>query len=126
MLSIISTVGTSVLYKSDIVRADIPDFEKNTSVADIADILSKSKFKGLHIYEQVLADLDAQKSRVNLRRYCAEINSIEGIHDENQSAINNRYYFLSSDTPKGALATRILVDYCKKHYAPTYCQPIRI
>lgn len=115
MLSIISTVGTTVFGRfGDPLNIAASEFEKS-SPEGIDRIAYAKSFPGHEIYVQALAEMKA-KSGVFLRRAYAEINAIEGIHDEAKSSRNNRYHFLASHTAKGILAARVLSDYCREAY----------
>jgi len=117
VLSIISTVGTTVFgrYDSPLAVA-VRDLEASKpSDADIVRILNSNTFPGYEIYRQALADLKA-KSVEFLRRASAEVNAIEGIQNQHNVPLGNEYYFLASHTASGALAARVLADFCNEHY----------
>jgi putative CRISPR-associated protein (TIGR02619 family) len=118
MLSIISTVGLTVFggYQTPLNSA-AREFEQSNP-RDIRKIVSDKTFPGEEIYRQALADLQA-KSGDFLRKACAEVNAIEGIHATNNVRAGNVYHFLASDTPSGLLAARVLADFCKEHYQAT-------
>ncbi|MGQ9908249.1 MAG: hypothetical protein ACUVS2_05360 [Candidatus Flexifilum sp.] len=115
MLSIISTTGTSVFGpRGTPLNTAIQDFKVRES-RDLAAIASSRTFPGEEIHKQALADLKA-KSGDFLRRACAEINAIEGIHLEHGVKLGNEYHFLASQTAAGVLAARVLADYCREVY----------
>jgi putative CRISPR-associated protein (TIGR02619 family) len=127
MLSIISTVGTSVFGKpGTTLNNAVREFTKQNSVGIEAAILTKSSFPGFELYQQALADLKAKTTSEFLRDSCAELNAIEGIHADHHSNNNHEYHFLASQTPSGALAARVLADFCREKYQATKAQAYRV
>jgi putative CRISPR-associated protein (TIGR02619 family) len=129
MLSIISTVGTTVFGGFGTVLSNevkkLSDSRQWTS-ADIAKIVSEKAFPGDDIYGQALADLDAKQTPEFLRRACAEINAIEGIHADHNIHRGNSYYFLATDTFQGVLAARVLADFCRECYEVNSAEVLRV
>lgn len=117
MLSIISTVGTSVFGRPGTALADAArEFDVHHS--DFYAIQAKDSFPGYDIYQQALDDLRAKRIDF-LRKACAEINGIEGIHQSHGVAQGNEYYFLATYTAPGILAARVLADFCQEKYQAT-------
>lgn len=125
MLSIISTTGTSVFgQRGTPLNTAIQNF-KVDEPRDLAAIAGSKTFPGEEIHKQALAVLKAQSIDF-LRKACAEMNAIEGIHQEHRISMGNEYHFLASQTPAGVLAARVLADYCREAYQASNAKVIII
>lgn len=128
MLSIISAVGMSVFGKpsnGNPLYTGLQEFEKSNPQG-IERILQGKDFPGKNLYEQTLAVLRSASDTPALRKLSAELNAIEGIHATHKNATNNKYCFLASDTAGGALAARVLADFCNERYGAFESKAVKI
>ena len=119
MLCIVSTVGSSIFEKNgEAIKKDRDSFKKSTTQTDIRDITTRnSGFPGEDIYWATIRALEAKIENIaHLRDASAEINSLESIIRDSGVNSGHDLHFLGSATPEGALAARILKDFCAKHY----------
>ncbi|NJL54074.1 putative CRISPR-associated protein [bacterium] len=120
-LYIISTVGQSVFNNAEPhIKDRFRDFSKLQEV-NPRDILNEKKldFPGRDLYELRLETLKAQMSdESSLRRASAEINSLIAITQQEKVQAGHYFHFLATATPDGALAARVLRDFCEHYFNP--------
>jgi putative CRISPR-associated protein (TIGR02619 family) len=124
-ISVISTVGNSVLRNaSKSVQENAAQFAKQPT--DLSKIIKgKHDFPGKPIYDQVMATLIASTDdRKALLTASAELNSLINIVEENNAASSrgNRFDFLVSQTPDGALSGRIIADFCSEYFTDVHVE----
>lgn len=114
---IISTVGQSVFVNAgNPIKAQASEFGRQT-LPDHAAIL-----RGMHgppgdsLYQAMLAHLEGLQSAEALRAASAELNSLDRLLAEQLPNNNDVLCFLASDTPDGALAARVLADFCQDYF----------
>jgi len=115
---VISTVGQSVFTNAGKVISDAAkEFGRQTDVklGDIVD-LKKQDFPGASLHRQTLAVLKASSDPQNLHKASAELNSLDRILAGKSPNRNDRLDFLASETPDGALAARVIADFCKEYF----------
>jgi putative CRISPR-associated protein (TIGR02619 family) len=118
LLCVISTVGQSVFNNAgQYVMREWRAF-RDVKDADLRAIVKRGStdFDGRSLYEATLADLKALPSIDALRAASAELNSLDRILAGRKPNRGDRLYFLASDTPDGALAARVIADFCAEHF----------
>lgn len=118
LVYVISTVGQSVFNNAgEYTRRQARDFRDRKDV-DLRTIVDreKSDFDGKAIYAATLADLRALPTVEALRAASAELNSLERILEDAKPNRGDKLYFLASETPDGALAARVVADFCAEHF----------
>ncbi len=114
---VISTVGQSVFFNaSEHIKRRATEFSKETG-SDPKDILTKQgDFPGKDLYEDTLAILQTCRSPEALRIASAELNSLDHILAGREPHKSDQLHFLASETPDGALAARVMADFCAVHF----------
>lgn len=118
MRCIISTVGQSVFSNAEPhLRERFREFGRQENI-EITDILKKTKgFPGEDLYRLRLDTLLAQASdSTSLRRSSAELNSLLSIIQHQEFQDGHAFHFLATSTPDGALAARVLRDFCREYF----------
>ncbi len=116
-ICVISTVGESVFNNA-------PEHIKNQAkqfsleqIEPLDDILSKPDFPGKDLHRDILRILRTYMDNpASLRRASAELNSLDRILSESTPHKSDILYFLASDTPEGALAARVIADFCREYF----------
>jgi putative CRISPR-associated protein (TIGR02619 family) len=114
---IISTVGQSILV--NLAREDIQMLRQvNVTPDDIKAIVTHTHdFIGHNVYQSVIAQLSARADEeAFIRRSCAELNSLDRIVDKNTVDRNTQFHFFVSQTVDGAVAGRIIADFCETYF----------
>lgn len=115
---VISTVGQSVfLNATEDIRERAREFSKNDKI-NPRDLLKTEQqdFPGKDLYDATLGVLQACQDAASLRRASAELNSLDRILSGREPTKNDRLHFLASETPDGALAARVIADFCEVHF----------
>ncbi len=120
-ISVISTVGNSIFRNAGkSVQQTSGEFGKRTDIAPNSVLKEKHDFPGKGIYDQIMVQLEtaaAADDRTTLIGASAELNSLINIFEaQNATGKGHRLDFLVSDTPDGALAGRVVGDFCETYF----------
>lgn len=115
---VISTVGQSVFFNApEHIKRRATEFSKETG-SDPKDVLTKQgDFPGKDLYKGTLSILKTyQEDSEALRSASAELNSLDHILKGRKPHESDQLHFLASETPDGALAARVMADFCAKYF----------
>ncbi len=98
------------------IKEAAKEFSEQTGL-DLEGIIGEERdFPGAGLYHDTLAMLHAYTTPQALHRASAELNSLDRILDGKTPNRNDQLHFLASETPDGALAARVMADFCKEHF----------
>lgn len=120
-VAVISTTGTSVFSQaSKPIQEAWQSFRQQPGI-DLTRISQGSQnFAGYELYQRVLEFLRAEalsaEAETTLRKASAELNSLSHILGNTSRERNDELHFLSSYTPDGVLAARIVADFAGEYF----------
>ncbi len=114
---VISTVGSSIFNSFDEHTRELARQFRQSDERPQDIIEVKRGFPGEALYDRVMKMLEAHlDDPAEIQRKSAEFKSLSRILEGRSATANDRLVFLATDTPDGALAARIIADFCEMYF----------